>query len=125
VGVPWSNFVGIVFFHAGNCIDAVGMATMFDSSAPFSHANLPVLGMWSYCLATWFLVVADGIAYWAMPPPWGPNTHEAAEPTSLICPGQIIGSLLLLLGSIIYTYWAAYSEIDENPLDAAKQHFLP
>ena len=25
VGVAWSNFVGICFFHVGNCIDAVGM----------------------------------------------------------------------------------------------------
>ena len=33
-GVPWSNFVGILFFHTGNCIDAVGMAPLFDTAKP-------------------------------------------------------------------------------------------
>jgi len=40
VGVPWSNFVGIVFFHAGNCIDAVGMYPMFDKTVCCTHLQM-------------------------------------------------------------------------------------
>ena len=42
-GVPWSNFVGIWFFHAGNCVDAIGTIPLFDRSAGLL-ANLPVVG---------------------------------------------------------------------------------
>ena len=139
LGVPWTNFIGIVFFHTGNCIDAIGMAPMFDMNGPFlSHGNLPVLGIFSYCLATWFLVIADGIAYFATPAPWGPNTHVSVN-VSLICPGQIIGSTLLLIGSLFYTYWAAYPpamaeeadvdrilhEVYEEAKAEAAERFLP
>jgi len=114
VGVPWSNFVGIVFFHAGNCIDAVGMYPMFDKTAPFSWPNLPIIGMWTYCAATWFLVIADGMAYLDYPRQLGPDGPYIGGPlqssinVAFICPGQLIGSLLLLAGSIIYTYWATF-----------------
>jgi len=106
LGVGWSNFVGIVFFHTGNCIDAVGMTSMFNWEKPSSFNNLPVWGMWTYMLATWFLVIADGIAYFATPAING-GTHNtqfySASGVKFVCPGQIIGSFLLLVGSIIYT----------------------
>jgi hypothetical protein len=58
IGVPWSNFVGILFFHGGNCIDAVGMLGSFDVTQPLAWANWPVWGMWVYMSATWLLVRA-------------------------------------------------------------------
>ena len=64
LGVAWSNFVGIVFFHAGNVIDSIGLTlTAFDRTKVFSFGNLPVFGINSYVIATWLLVVADGQAY--------------------------------------------------------------
>ena len=49
------NFVGIVFFHVGNCIDAVGMAPLLDRTRLLSHTNAPIYGMVTYCAATWLL----------------------------------------------------------------------
>ena len=36
LGAPWSNFVGIIFFHSGNVLDSFGMLCegMFDFSKP-------------------------------------------------------------------------------------------
>lgn len=116
VGVPWSNFVGIVFFHTGNCVDAVGMASLFNRKEPFSWANLPVWGMWTYCTATWFLIVADGMGYFAIQGEFGPNSHPAVN-QHFICPGQIIGSSLLLVGSLIYTYWASFPPPPQTAAD--------
>lgn len=97
IGVPWSNFVGIVFFHAGNCVDAIGMSPMLDRTKLLQHGNLPVFGINTYMIATWFLVVADGMEYF-----YGP------ESSSFISPGQIVGSSLLLVASLMYTVWAAF-----------------
>ena len=47
LGVPWSNFAGILFFHMGNSIDAIGMWTLFDLRAPFAWSNWPILGMYA------------------------------------------------------------------------------
>ena len=107
-GVPWSNFVGIVFFHTGNCVDAVGMAPLFNRARPCSGANLPVFGIWGYMTATWFLVIAGGIAYWETPYPWhGPHAVYASSARDFVAPGQIIGAFLLLLASLCFTLWAA------------------
>ena len=35
----------------------------------------------------------------------GPNTHPSYN-AKFICPGQIVGATFLLIGSLIYTYWA-------------------
>ena len=61
--MPWSDLVGILFFHSGNCIDTVGMLPLFDTRKPFSTANLPVYGISIYCLATWVLVAVNLVAY--------------------------------------------------------------
>lgn len=95
IGCPWSNFVGIVFFHAGNCVDAIGMSPMLDRSTLLQHANLPVFGINTYMIATWFLVIADGMEYFDVE-------------SSFISTGQIIGSSLLLVASLLYTVWAAF-----------------
>ena len=96
IGVPWSNFVGAWMFHAGNTIDAVGMAPMFDKTAPFSLANWPVLGMWVLTAASTFLSVAGTVSFFNTP----------ASLLELVVPSQIFGSFLLLVGSVMYTYWS-------------------
>lgn len=106
-GVPWSNFVGILFFHTGNVIDAIGMAPLFNCAAPLSGGNLPVLGMVTYMLATWLLAIGGGIAYAATPAPWGPGGALPQSELNFVAPAQIVGALLLLIGSILYTGWAA------------------
>lgn len=106
-GVPWSNFVGILFFHAGNCIDALGMLPLFNWSKPCAGANLPVVGMQTYMCATWLLAIAGGIAYAQTPFPWGPAGAWGAGATGFVAPAQIAGAVLLLVGSVLYTAWAA------------------
>ena len=106
-GVPWSNFVGILFFHLGNCIDAVGMAPLLNLAKLFSYANWPVLGMLCYCAATWLLAIAGGIAYAETPFPWGPDGTLSDGESAFVAPAQIVGALMLLLGSILYTAWSA------------------
>ena len=71
-GVPWSNFAGICFFHAGNMLNAIGMLKLIDTRAPFL-ANAPSFGMIIFACATWFLVIADGIYYFSLPKPNGPG----------------------------------------------------
>lgn len=96
IGVPWSNFVGAWLFHIGNTIDAVGMATMLDKSAPFSLANWPVLGMWTLTAASTFLSLAGAVSFFSAP----------AGLLRYVVPSQIFGAFLLLVGSVMYTYWA-------------------
>ena len=107
VGVPWSDLVGILFFHSGNCIDTVGMLPLFDTRKPFSTANLPVYGISIYCLATWVLVAVNVVAYLLTPAPWGPGAALSPAWGDFLGPGGILGFSLLLLGSIIWTAWAA------------------
>ena len=106
-GVPWSNFVGILFFHTGNVLDALCMWPLFSRSNPCSGANLPVLGMTAYMIATWLLAVAGGIAYAQTPAPWGPAGTLSAAAKAFVAPGQIVGAAFLLIGSLLYTAWAA------------------
>jgi hypothetical protein len=95
LGVGWSNFVGICLFHTGNMIDTYGMRTMFNAQRfILSHGNLPVVGMWVYTLATTLLVTADGLDYFKV------------EANFWIPFGQIAGSALLGVGSLIYCYWS-------------------
>ena len=96
IGVPWSNFVGAWMFHIGNSIDAVGMAPMFDKAAPFALANWPVLGMWTLTAASTFLSVAGTVSFFNAP----------ATLLRYAVPSQILGSFLLLVGSVMYTYWS-------------------
>jgi len=124
VGVPWSNFVGIVFFHFGNCIDSIGMlrSGIFDTKAPLKWSNLPVYGICTYCAATWFLVIADAMAYLSTPEQIGdceigPLYHPDIN-KEFISPGQIIGSTLLLIGSLIYTVWACFETDVSDPKSA-------
>jgi len=102
VGVPWSNFVGIWFFHSGNTIDALGMA----SGLGFKQANLPSVGMWVFWSATWLLVVADTASWLSMPTPLAPGVETGMSPTGVISPLQIAGASLLAVGSVMYTAWA-------------------
>jgi len=95
LGVKWSNFVGICLFHTGNMINTYDMRSMFNPQRfLFSHGNLPVVGMWIYTLATTLLVTADGLEYFEV-------TSNFWIPF-----GQITGSALLGVGSLIYCYWS-------------------
>ena len=71
------------------------MKDMFDKSKPMSEANLPVIGMWVYTLATTLLVTADGLAY-----------YEVSGVDEYIKVGQIGGAILLGVGSLMYAYWS-------------------
>ena len=104
-GCPWSNFAGICFFHTGNMINAIGMLPLIDCAAP-ALANAPPIGMIVFASATWFLVVADGIFYFSLPVPNGPGYHVGGM-RDFVAPGQVIGASLLLVGSLMYTMWAA------------------
>ena len=96
IGVPWSNFVGAWIFHAGNTIDSIGMASMFDRSAPFSLANWPTVGMWVLTAASTFLSIAGTVSLFNAP----------ANLLRYVLPAQMFGSFLLLVGSVMYTYWS-------------------
>jgi len=107
-GCWWSNLVGILLFHSGNLVSCLDF---FLSPPPGSdkgrswvaHGNLPITGMWIYQLATWLLVVSNLLACnWDAHVPtvqWVPTTHWSV----MVC--QYAGSLLLLLGSIVYCIW--------------------
>jgi hypothetical protein len=110
VGVPWSNFVGIWFFHSGNTIDALGMA----SGLGFKQANLPSVGMWVFWSATWLLVVADTASWLSMPTPLAPGVETGMSPTGVISPLQIAGASLLAVGSVMYTAWVRARRITDG-----------
>lgn len=103
-GVPWSNFAGICFFHAGNMLNAIGMLKLIDTRAPFL-ANAPSFGMIIFACATWFLVIADGIYYFSLPKPNGPGV-DVGSAKNFVKYGQVIGATLLLVGSLLYTVWS-------------------
>ena len=104
-GVPWSNFVGILFFHCGNVIDAVGMFPMINWSDLFSLGNTPPIAMIVYMSATWFLVFANGIAYLSTPAPGGPEVNVGSA-SNFVAPGHVTGACLLTVGSLMYTAWS-------------------
>lgn len=106
-GLWWSNLVGILFFHIGNLVSC---ADMWAYPSPgvdfkkrfFAHGNLPVIGMWVYQLATWFLVMANMLACaWSGDPSkaWLELDSWAVQ----MC--QYVGASLLAVGSLIYLTW--------------------
>mmetsp|Transcript_32653 Transcript_32653/g.85502 ORF Transcript_32653/g.85502 Transcript_32653/m.85502 type:complete len:229 (+) Transcript_32653:70-756(+) len=95
IGVPWTNFAGICLFHSGNMISCVAMHGMLDKKNFWAEGNLPVQGMWVYTLATTLLITADGLDF-----------YEVDSWDEYIKYGQIIGAILLGVGSIIFAYWA-------------------
>ena len=124
-GVPWSNFVGILFFHLGNCVDAVGMAPLLNLARLHGYANWPVLGMFCYCAATWLLAIAGGIGYAETPFPWGAGGTLSTGESAFVAPAQIIGALMLLLGSIVYTAWSAELGGKATAVDALLTNAVP
>ena len=107
-GVPWSDFLGISFFHLGNCIDAIGVVSLFDRRRLFQHSNWPVWGTWTYCMATWFLILTNAVGYF--------DGRSGSPNPSWWAPCQVIGASLLLAGSIIYAAWAHLPPKDKMPL---------
>ena len=97
-GVPWCDFLGIAFFHLGNCVDAIGVVSLFDRRRLFQHSNWPVWGTWTYCMATWFLILTNAVGYF--------DGRSGSANPSWWAPCQVIGASLLLAGSIIYAAWA-------------------
>ena len=98
---------------------------LFDYGNKFCHANLPVWGMWVYLAATTFLgaldsplvfrvsytnpchntcaVTANALAYFA---DQGTIAAEYGLGWAYTAACQIIGSSLLLVGSLIYLYYS-------------------
>jgi len=105
-GLWWSNFTGILLFHAGNIVSCFDFARNTPPGADtsrgwFFHGNLPVTGMWVFQLATWFLVACNFLAC-----RWGGDGESVlplTHPAVYVC--QFAGSGLLLVGSVIYTVW--------------------
>jgi hypothetical protein len=106
-GLAWSNLTGILLFHSGNLVSC---ADFFVFPPPGSNkrggwlefGNLPITGMWIYQLATWFLVAGNLITCdWtgAVTSQWLPTSHWSVK----MC--QYVGSLLLLVGSLVYCSW--------------------
>jgi hypothetical protein len=109
-GLAWSNLTGILLFHSGNLVSC----TDFYMYPPpgsnkqgswFEYGNLPITGMWIYQLATWFLVAGNLITC-----DWSGNgpvhsTQWVATDHWVVIMCQYAGSLLLLLGSIVYGTW--------------------
>ena len=91
IGVPWSNFVGIVLFHIGNCVDAVNIYKRFDPQNGYGvqSGNWLPLAFWTFCTGSGFLVIAGGIAFFS-------------GPTAGTLNSQIFGSFLLLVGSLLF-----------------------
>jgi len=108
-GIWWSNLVGIIFFHSGNLVSCLDFFLHTPPGADAKkgwlfYGNLPITGMWVYQIATWFLVVGNLISCaWngdeTGTAQWVPTTHTGV----VVC--QYAGSLLLLLGSLIYGVW--------------------
>mmetsp|Transcript_39849 Transcript_39849/g.126141 ORF Transcript_39849/g.126141 Transcript_39849/m.126141 type:complete len:244 (+) Transcript_39849:96-827(+) len=108
-GIWWSNLVGILFFHAGNIVSCADMWAFPPSGADFKkgffrHGNLPVIGMWTYQMATWCIVASNLLSCnWNGAPlpgnSWLPIGHGAVRA------GQYVGASLLTLGSCVYCLW--------------------
>jgi len=106
-GIWWSNLTGILLFHGGNCLSCVDFRLHTPPGADrngswFDHGNLPITGMWVYQIATWFLVYSNLVTCG-----WGgvPKAAWVETGTWSVMMGQYAGSLLLLLGSLIYGWW--------------------
>jgi len=106
-GLWWSNLTGILFFHAGNLVSCLDFYLHTPPGANKSkgwlyHGNLPITAMWIYQAATWFLVASNFLSCTFNGASWAPLV-KTPEPPVYIC--QFAGSFLLLLGSIVYTFW--------------------
>ena len=100
-GVNWSNLTGICFFHLGNMVSVWGMRGQVKWDRVLDPATLHVVGMWIYLLATTFLVPADALAYQNLA--LGKTVNQ-----DFVKFGQLFGSAMLILGSLVYTHWSAY-----------------
>jgi len=105
-GIWWSNLTGILFFHVGNCISCLDFYMNTPPGADkkkgwLYHGNLPIFGMWTYQMATWFLVGSNFMAC-SFPTDWAPLV-KIPEPPVYIC--QFVGGFGLLAGSLIFTVW--------------------
>lgn len=106
-GLAWSNLTGILLFHSGNLVSCTDFFVYPPPGSNkrggwFEYGNLPITGMWIYQLATWFLVAGNLITCdWTgdMTSQWVPTGHWTVK----MC--QYVGSLLLLLGSLVYCTW--------------------
>lgn len=104
-GVPWSNFVGVLFFHVGNLIDALCSGKAIRWRAFFSLQNVPPLAHVVYMAATWLLLVASTIDYIGTEEPWGPGV-DVGGADKFVPYGQIAGASLLLVGSLMFVCWS-------------------
>jgi hypothetical protein len=112
VGCAWSNFVAWGFFTLGSCIDAVHMvrvgAAHWEEGQRWRE-RLPLCGSCFGCAATVLLCASSGSAYLLVPGSEGGTYNWRPEwvNTRFISPGELTGSVLLLLGNAMFTYWAA------------------
>lgn len=117
VGVPWSNFVGIVFYLTGNIVEFCFLVPHYSWTN--DHNNWPIYGTFMAVAANWFICTANAMDYFNKDPWFAPPTHPAIAPyqLKLIIPFQIIGALLLWFGCALIFVWAYTS--DEYVVDWA------
>lgn len=106
-GLWWSNVVGITFFHIGNLVACADFALHRSPGSSKTrgvlyHGNLPITGMWLYQLSTWCLLAGNVLSC-----AWGGDHANALMDTntSFVYTMQVVGSLGLLGGSVVYGVW--------------------
>jgi len=107
-GLWWSNLTGILFFHIGNMVSCLDFFLHTPPGANkkkgwLYHGNLPITGMWTYQLATWFLVGSNFMACsFNKQFDWAPLYPLPSTPV-YVC--QFVGSFGLLAGTVFFMLW--------------------
>lgn len=118
-GLWWSNLVGILLFHSGNCVSVFDFAMNTPPGADkqrgwLYHGNLPITGMWIYWLATWILVGSNLLAC-----QWHGDAKAAWQDgnSAIVQILMYSGAFFLLLGSVVYAIWCnGLSNFSHNPI---------
>mmetsp|Transcript_16696 Transcript_16696/g.50608 ORF Transcript_16696/g.50608 Transcript_16696/m.50608 type:complete len:287 (+) Transcript_16696:98-958(+) len=100
-GVVWSNFVGVVFYLTGNCVEFLFLLRHYEKPF-FQHKNWPIWGTFFAVSANWFIVTGNAYEYFNLAgTDWAPPRHPSVAPyqRKLIIPFQITGAILLILGT--------------------------
>ena len=107
VGVPWSNLIGIIFYLSGNCVELCFLAPHWNFKQ--MHPNLNIIGTFFAMSANWFITVANAWDYFNLAgTDWAPPTHPSVAPYQrhLVVPFQLLGAILLIIGSLMQVYFA-------------------
>lgn len=96
----WSNFVGILFFHSGNMVDTFNMMrNSCNYKQCCAQSNFPTITIWVLLTATTFLVTGNALVFVQ----GNGGLQNVSDDTLTIVEGtgQITGSLLLTIGSMM------------------------